>query len=49
LLLPAFFTASRPPSLKLEDDSVNELCARIGGARQPTEPKRMQGTDCENS
>src|SRR5882724_7779635 len=27
LLLPAFFTASRSPSLKLGDDSVNAPCA----------------------
>jgi hypothetical protein len=32
LLLPAFFTANRSPSLKLGEDSVNAPCARASCA-----------------
>src|SRR4029077_2405544 len=45
LLLPAFFTASRSPSLKFGDDSVNTPCALAGEtlmATSATAPARIE-------
>src|SRR5580700_4661623 len=45
LLLPAFFTASRSPSLKLGEVSVNTPCALAGEtlkAARATAPARME-------